>query len=72
VFEAARAGGAGKITQESLTQVLKPVAAKLKIEFWDSKSGEAGKVGTNNKAVRSLSDTILKNIQPGMLSTSLL
>ncbi len=71
VFEAARANG-GKITQENLAQVLKPVAAKLKIEFWDSKSGDAGKVGTNNKAVRSLSDMILKNIQTGMLSTSLL
>lgn len=72
VFEAARAGG-GKITQESLIHVLTPVAEKLMTdEFWDSKSGEAGKVGTNNKAVRYLSDRILKHIQPGMLSTSLL
>jgi len=72
VFEAARSGGAGKITQEALAKVLKPVAAKLKIEFWDSKSGESGKIGTNNKAVRYLSDTILKHVQPGALSTSLL
>lgn len=73
VFEAARPGGGGKVTQESLTQVLKPVAAKLKIdEFWDSSTGEAGKVGTNNKAVRHLSDTILKHIKAGVLSESLL
>jgi hypothetical protein len=71
VFEAARAGGA-KITEETLAHVLKPVAAKLKIDFWDSKSGEAGKVGSNNKAVRYLSDTLLKHIQPGALSSSLL
>jgi DGQHR domain-containing protein len=71
VFEAARAGGS-KVTRESLVQILKPVAAKLTIEWWDSRSGEAGKVGTNNKAVRYLSDIILKYIRPGALSSSLL
>ena len=71
VFEAARGGG-GKVTQENLTKALKPVAAKLKIDFWDSKTGEAGKVGSNNKAVRYLSETVLKHIKQDTLSTSLL
>jgi DGQHR domain-containing protein len=71
VFEAARAGGK-KITQEALREVLEPVAKKLTIEFWDSRNGEAGKVGTNNKAVRYLSDLIFKHVRPGTLSSSLL
>lgn len=71
VFEAARAGGK-KITQDTLQEVLEPVSKKLTIEFWDSRNGEAGKVGTNNKAVRYLSDLILKHIRPGALSSSLL
>jgi DGQHR domain-containing protein len=71
VFEAARAGGR-KITQETLHEVLEPVAKKVPVEFWDSKSGEAGKVGSNNKAVRYLSDLILKHTRPGQLSGSLL
>jgi DGQHR domain-containing protein len=71
VFEAARSGSR-KITPETLNEVLEPVAKKLPIEFWESKSGEAGKIGTNNKAVRYLSDLILKHIQPAHLSSSLL
>lgn len=71
VFEAAHSGGR-KITPETLHEVLEPVAKKLPIEFWDSKSGEAGKIGTNNKAVRYLSDRILKHIHPGQLSSALL
>jgi hypothetical protein len=71
VFEAARAGGK-KITAATLHEVLEPVAKKLTTEFWNSKAGEAGKIGTNNKAVRYLSDQILKHVQPGQLSSSLL
>jgi DGQHR domain-containing protein len=71
VFEAARSGGR-KVTLDTLHDVLEPVAKKLTVEFWDSKSGEAGKIGTNNKAVRYLSDQILKHIQPGQFSGSLL
>lgn len=71
IFEAARADS-GRITQDLLRQVLEPVAKKLTIDFWDSKTGEAGKVGTNNKAVRYLSGLILKYLQPGQLSGSLL
>jgi DGQHR domain-containing protein len=71
VFEAARAGGK-KITQDALREVLEPVAKKYPTEFWNSKTGDAGKVGSNNKAVRYLSDLILKHIRPGQLSGSLL
>ncbi|HKV08241.1 MAG TPA: DGQHR domain-containing protein [Thermoanaerobaculia bacterium] len=71
VFEAARVGGK-KVTQEAIREVLEPVAKKYNIDFWDSKSGEAGKVGTNNKAVRYLSDLIVKQVRPGVLSSSLL
>ena len=71
IFEAARANS-GKITQDLLRQILEPVAKKLTIEFWNSKTGEAGKVGTNNKAVRYLSDQVLKYIQPGQFADSLL
>jgi len=72
VFEAVRASGK-KITQDALRHVLEPVAKKLTVDdFWDSRTGEAGKVGTNNKAVRYLSDKILKQIRPGELSDSLL
>ncbi len=72
VFEAVRASGK-KITRDALRHVLEPVAKKLSVEdFWESRSGEAGKVGTNNKAVRYLSDRILKHIRPGELSESLL
>ncbi len=71
VFEAAHVGGK-KITADALHEVLEPVAKKLTIDFWNSKTGEAGKIGTNNKAVRYLSDQILKHVQPGRLSSSLL
>ena len=67
VFEAARAGGK-KITQETLHEVLEPVAKKYPTDFWNSKTGEAGKVGSNNKSVRYLSDLILRHIRPGQLS----
>ncbi len=71
VFETARAGGK-KITQDTLREVLQPVAEKFPVENWNSKSGEAGKVGSNNKAVRYLSDLLLKNIRSGQFSSSLL
>jgi hypothetical protein len=71
VFEAARVGGK-KVTQEAIREVLESVARKLPTEFWDSRTGDAGKVGTNNKAVRYLSDLILKHVRPGALSSSLL
>jgi hypothetical protein len=60
-LEAARAGGK-KITADALYEVLEPVAKKLTTEFWNSKTGEAGKIGTNNRAVRYLSDQILKHV----------
>jgi DGQHR domain-containing protein len=71
VFETARASGK-KVTEDTLHEVLAPVAKKVTTEFWDSKSGDAGKVGTNNKAVRYLSDLIIKHIRPAALSGSLL
>jgi DGQHR domain-containing protein len=70
IFEAARPNG-GKITQEGIVKVLKPVTAKLGPDFWAT-DGESGQVGTNNKAVRYLSDKVLKHIQRGSLGTSLL
>src|SRR5262249_1541834 len=60
VFEAARAGGK-KITHDALREVLEPVAKKYQTDFWNSKTGDAGKVGSNNKAVRYLSDVMLKH-----------
>src|SRR5262249_6923961 len=70
IFEAARIGG-GKITQEAIVKVLRPVVAKVGPDFWAT-DGESGKIGTNNKAVRYASDKILKHIQRGSLGTSLL
>lgn len=69
IFEEARPAG-GKITQEGILKVLKPVATKLNNGFWE-RDGDSGKVGTNNKAVRYLSDKILKHIQRGALGTAL-
>lgn len=71
VFEAARSDGR-KVTADTLHEVLEPVAKKLPVEFWESKTGEAGKIGTNNKAVRYLSDKILKHVKPGQFAGSLL
>jgi hypothetical protein len=73
VFEAARTSdAAGKVTLESVKRVLAPAARALGDTFWDSRSGEAGKVGTNNKAVRLLSDRILQHLRGGHLSTAIL
>lgn len=71
VFEAARLGG-GRVTQESIRSVLEPSAKGLPADFWHNRTGEAGRVGTNNKAVRYLSDAILGHVRPGALSTAIL
>ena len=71
VFEAAR-GIAGKVTQEAIKAVLAPAAKSLPADFWDSREGEAGRVGTNNKAVRVLSDKILPHLRAGGLAATLL
>jgi DGQHR domain-containing protein len=72
IFEAARAT-AGKVTQEALRRVLEPVAKNLnEDDFWDSKTGTAGRVGTNNKAIRFLIDQITQHLRASALTGSLL
>jgi DGQHR domain-containing protein len=72
VFEVARAS-AGKVTQEALRRVLEPVAKNLNEQtFWDSKTGTAGRVGTNNKGIRILMDQIAQHLRASELTGSLL
>jgi hypothetical protein len=71
VFEAARAVG-GKVTQEALKDVLADAAKNLDDDFWHSSTGQAGRVGTNNKAVRLLSDQVLKHLRSDQFSGAIL
>jgi hypothetical protein len=57
IFDAAR-GSDGKVTEAGIVKVLQPAAKNLGDKFWDSGSGDAGTVGTNNKGVRLMMDRI--------------
>ena len=57
IFDAAR-GIDGKVTETAIIKVLQPAARALGDKFWQSASGVAGTVGTNNKGVRLIMDRI--------------
>lgn len=61
IFDAARQMD-GKVTENAIIKVLQPAAKALRDDFWHSSTGEAGKVGTNNKGVRLVVERIRKHL----------
>jgi DGQHR domain-containing protein len=71
VFEIVRTRH-GKITEKGLTEVMESIAKEAPEVFWHSDDGEAGRVGTNHKAVRFLSDHLLEQLNAGQMASELL
>lgn len=62
----------GKITEEALTSTMEGIAKEVPEVFWHSDNGEAGRVGTNHKAVRFLSDHLLEQLSADQMASDLL
>jgi DGQHR domain-containing protein len=70
IFETVRARG-GKLAEAAFADVMADLARDVPQVFWSSRDGEAGRAGTDHKAVRFLSDHLLEALGTNALQPAL-
>jgi|GEM_PF-1274386 len=70
LFELARTRY-GKVSESALAEILEEIAKEVPEVFWHTE-GEAGRAGTNHKAVRFLSDHLLEQLRADQIASDIL